>query len=60
MTSENPDYHLEIVVAGMPEECYDQVTFDNFKIGASYFGKKQPKTVPGGTVLIEGAFTIKP
>lgn len=60
VTSENPDYHLEIVVAGMPEECYDQVTFDNFKMGASYFGKKQPKTVPGGTVLIEGAFTIKP
>ena len=56
----NPKYHLKITVAGMPEECYDQVTFDNFEIGANYYGKKQPKTVPGGTVLVEGTFTIKP
>ena len=55
----NPDYHLKITVAGMPEECYDQVTFDNFVIGANYFGKKLPVTVPGGTVLIPGTFTIK-
>lgn len=58
--NDDPDYHLKITVAGMPEECYSQVNFDNFKIGANYFGKKQPKTVPGGTVLIEGTFTIKP
>ena len=44
----------------MPEECYPQVTFDNFEIGAEYYGKKTPSTVPGGTVLIEGTFTIKP
>lgn len=55
----NPEYHLKITVAGMPEECYDQVTFDNFMIGANYFGKKLPVTVPGGTVLIPGTFTIK-
>ena len=55
----DPDYHLKITVAGMPEECYDQVSFDNFNIGADYYGKKMPKTVPGGTVLIDGAFTIK-
>ena len=54
----NPNYHLKITVAGMPEDCYDQVTFDNFKIGASYWGKKMPKIVPGGTVLIDGSFTI--
>ncbi len=58
--SEDPDYKLEIVVAGMPEECYDQVTFDNFNIGAVYNGKKIPRTVPGGTVLEDGTFTIKP
>lgn len=55
----NPDYKLKITVAGMPEECYSQVTFNNFKIGADYYGKKMPKTVPGGTVLIDGTFTIK-
>lgn len=58
--SDNPDYHLKITVAGMPEECYDQVTFDNFHIGANYYGKKMPVTVPGGTVLIDGTFTIIP
>lgn len=56
----NPEYKLKITVAGMPEECYGQVTFDNFEIGASYYGKKMPQTVPGGTVLIDGAFTIIP
>ena len=60
ITSDDPDYHLEIVVAGMPEECYDQVTFDNFNIGMSYHGKKTPRIFPGGTVLTEGDFTIKP
>ena len=58
--SEDPDYKLEIVVAGMPEDCYDQVTFDNFNIGSVYSGKKIPRTVPGGTVLEDGTFTIKP
>ena len=57
---DDPKYHLKITVAGMPEECYDQVTFDNFNIGADYYGKKMPRIVPGGTVLIDGTFTIKP
>jgi len=56
----NPDdWHMKITVAGMPDTCYDQVTFRNFKIGATYFGKKTPKVVAGGTVLIDGTFTIK-
>lgn len=57
---EDPDYHLKITVAGMPEDCYKEVTFDNFEIGAEYNGKKTPVTVPGGTVLIDETFTIKP
>lgn len=57
--SEHPEYRLKITVAGMPEDCYSQVTFDNFVIGANYFGTKLPKTVPGGTVLIDATFTIK-
>lgn len=55
----NPEYHLKITVAGMPQECYDQVTFNNFHIGATYSGKKIPITVPGGTILEDGTFTIK-
>ena len=50
---------LKITVAGMPESCYPHVNFNNFNIGASYKGKKQPKIVPGGVVLSEVDFTIK-
>lgn len=56
----NPEYKLKITVAGMPEDCYNQVTFANFEIGAEYDGKKLPKTVRGGTILEEATFTIKP
>lgn len=52
-------YYLKITVAGMPKGCYPYVDFDNFKVGASYKGKKQPKRVPGGVVLNEIDFTIK-
>ena len=55
----NPDYELKITVAGMPKDCYKNVTFNNFKIGASYSGKKTPKIVPGGVVLQDVDFTIK-
>lgn len=52
-------YYTKITVAGMPESCYSKVTFDNFKIGASYPGKLAHRTVTGGVVLEEIDFTIK-
>lgn len=52
-------YKLKITVAGMPSGCYPEVTFNNFKLGASYNGKKQPKIVKGGVILREVDFTIK-
>lgn len=52
-------YKLKITVAGMPKGCYKHVTFNNFKVGASYSGKKQPKNVKGGVVLSDIDFTIK-
>lgn len=55
----NGFYYLKITVAGMPSNCYNQVTFKNFKLGASYSGKKQPKIVKGGVILREVEFTIK-
>ncbi len=55
----NPEYNLKVTVAGMPSECHQYVNFRNFKIGASYKGKKQPKIVPGGVVLTDVDFTIK-
>lgn len=55
----NPEYELKITVAGMPKGCYQYVNFSNFKIGASYKGKMQPKMVKGGVVLSDIDFTIK-
>lgn len=52
-------YKLKITVAGMPKGCYPFVTFRNFKIGATYKGKMQPKMVKGGVVLSDIDFTIK-
>ena len=52
-------YKLKITIAGMPASCYEHVTFNNFKIGASYTGKKQPKNVKGGVILDVVDFTIK-
>ena len=50
---------LEIHVAGMPSRCHKQVTFDNFKAGATYDGKLYQHRVEGGIVLVEDSFTIK-
>lgn len=55
----NPEYELKITVAGMPKDCYKYVTFENFELGASYKGKKQPKNVKGGVVLNPIEFTLK-
>lgn len=54
-----PEYEMKITVAGMPKDCYQFVTFRNFKIGATYKGKKQPKIVKGGVILKSVDFTIK-
>ena len=56
---ENGFYKLKITVAGMPTGCYSKVTFRNFKLGASYTGKKSPKIVKGGVILKDADFTIK-
>lgn len=57
--NKNPEYELKITVAGMPKNCYQYVTFENFNIGASYKGKMQPKNVKGGVVLADVEFTLK-
>lgn len=57
--NDDPEYKLKVTVAGMPDSCKDQVNFDNFKIGATYTGKKSPKAVRGGVILETIDFTIK-
>lgn len=53
------EFKNKITVAGMPESCYDQVTFSNFKIGTTYHGKLAPQRVPGGVILESIDFSIK-
>lgn len=50
---------LKITCAGMPEQCYQYVTWENFQEGQSFSGKLQPKHVQGGIVLKDIEFTIK-
>lgn len=50
---------MHITCAGMPKRCYENVTWENFKIGSSFEGKLQPKDVKGGVVLLDTDFTIK-
>lgn len=50
---------IKVTCAGMPVDCHNQVTFDNFRIGAEYVGKLVPKHVVGGIVLNETTFKIR-
>lgn len=52
-------YKMNITCAGLPERCYDQVTWDNFKEGFTAHGKLTYKYVKGGVKLVETDFTIK-
>ena len=55
---EEIDGTLNITCAGLPESCYEYVTWENFNEGAIYSGKLQPKRVQGGIVLKETTFAI--
>ena len=54
----NPE-NLKITCAGMAEQCYKYVTWENFQEGTSFHGKLQPKHVKGGIILKEIEFTIQ-
>lgn len=56
---EQIDGDLHITCAGMPKQCYQHVTWDNFIEGSSFAGKLVPKHVEGGIVLADTDFTIK-
>ena len=50
---------IEITCAGLPQRCYDQVSWDNFKEGLKVDGKLTFSHVKGGVILKETEFTIK-
>ena len=51
--------NFNITCAGMPERCYEHVTWDNFRSGSVYSGKLGMQHVHGGIVLNDIPFTIK-
>lgn len=56
---EEIDGELNITCAGMPDRCYQYVTWDNFHTGMSYDGKLGMTHVNGGIVLKDIPFSIK-
>ena len=56
---EELDGKMKITCAGLPENCYDQVTWENFKEGFTAHGKLTYKYLKGGVKLVETDFTIK-
>lgn len=52
-------YKMKITCAGLPEQCYSQVKWNNFKEGFTAYGKLTYKYVKGGVKLIETNFTLK-
>ena len=52
-------YEIKITCAGLPQRCYDQVTWENFKEGLKVDGKLAFTHVKGGVILKETEFTIK-
>ena len=50
---------IQITCAGLPQKCYDQVTWENFKEGLKVEGKLAFHHVRGGVILTETEFTIK-
>lgn len=56
---EEIDGKLKITCAGLPENCYSQVTFENFNKDLSVRGKLSYKHVKGGVKLVETTFKIK-
>ena len=56
---ENGKVDLKITCAGMPRQCYPDVTFENFGVGFTSENKLVPKNVEGGVILKNTTFEIK-
>lgn len=49
----------KITCAGLPDRCYSQVTWNNFREGTIYEGKLMFKHVRNGIVLVDTNYSIK-
>ena len=50
---------MKITIAGLPKNCREQVTWENFHVGAVYTGKLRPVQKSTGILLEETTFEIK-
>lgn len=50
---------MKITIAGLPKNCREQVTWENFHVGAVYTGKLRPVQKSTGILLEETTFQIK-
>ena len=50
---------MKITCAGLPQRCYDEVNWNDFKVGMKVDGKLRFKHVKGGVNLVNTEFTIK-
>lgn len=55
---EEVDGELDIKCAGLPDQCKESITYENFKKGLTVYGKLQQKREKGGVYLKEIEFTI--
>ena len=53
------ELEAEVKLAGATDEVKEQINFTNFRIGATFGGRRVMKTVAGGRVIEEGTFTIR-
>lgn len=56
---EEIDGEMKITCAGLPQRCYDEVKWNEFKVGMKVDGKLRFKHVKGGVNLVNTEFTIK-
>lgn len=56
---EKPSGALNIAACGCPASSKNYITYNNFRMGASYKGKLLTKMRVGGTELVNGRFTVK-
>lgn len=56
---EEIDGKLQVTVAGMVDEQKKMVTKENFEVGLKLSGKKAPKIVRGGIVLVDTDYSLK-
>lgn len=59
LEDEDMETEIEIKLAGATEEVRDQINFDNFKIGATFEGRRVMTRARGGYVIEDCPFTIR-